>query len=81
MKVCGSNSPSDGFAAGWRVMRRLWSLPQPSSSHRRCMLPTFPRRESACSDLLLHPAPSSPLAQKVQVTTSPLAQTTDSLWN
>ena len=60
-------------------MRRLWSLPQPSSSHGHCMLPTFLRRESACSDLLLHPAPSSPLAQKVWVTMSPLAQTTESL--
>lgn len=52
-------------------MRRLWSLPQPSSSRRLCVLPTgstgrvlwestFPRWESACSDLLLPPSPRIP---------------------
>lgn len=42
-------------------MRRLRSLPQPSSSHQLCVLPTGSTGrvlwESACSDLLLPPSP------------------------
>lgn len=79
MKVCGSNSPPDGFAAGWRAMRRLWTLPQPSSSHWSYMLPPSLARRVPAVTCSYHPVPSSPLAQKVRVTTSPLAQTTESL--
>lgn len=79
MEGCGSNSPSDGFAAGWRAMRRLWSLPQPSSSHWSYMLPPSRARRVPAVTRSYRPVPSSPLAQKVRVTTSPLAQTTESL--
>ena len=79
MKGCGSNSPPEGSAAGWTAMRRLWSLPQPLSSHWSCMLPPSRTRRVPAVTCSHHPVPSSPLAQKVRATTSPLAQTTESL--